>query len=90
MSRVSRGHRGRRWLHTPVEPATQRGSEARSHVGLAVHGCLEEVLVFDDERDLGVSIALQGCQLRSILSKEIVHLLTTVVDVRGTHLHEPR
>lgn len=43
---------------TPEEPAAEGGSEAGGHEGLAIHGALYHVAVFDHERNLGVTVTL--------------------------------
>lgn len=48
-----------KWGRTFVELPAESGSEAPGHVSLAIHSSFNHVIVLDDERDLGVTVALR-------------------------------
>lgn len=45
---------------TPEELATQSSRKTRSHIWLPVHRRPHHVTVFDDERNFGIAISLEG------------------------------
>jgi hypothetical protein len=47
-------------MPTSVEFAAQGGSEARSFVALSIHCSYDSVLVFYDQSNLGVTVALRS------------------------------